>query len=196
MIDEYKNLILKTRQLLPDSEIVGSEILPRYYENMSQFRSYESKRRRFNSMLQELCTEKGMGYVRHSNISHSHLYDGIHLNRRFGTSQYVKNIKVVVNPLVGVINDPATNNYQRKQRSTEQGWKRKADDFRLDEESSFGQFGSFPHQHRRNQRQPWAGRSPNRHQDWNSLREPNKIPNNVNMRLLRLALGLDDDQCI
>jgi hypothetical protein len=133
-----------------------------------------------------------MGYVRHGNISHIHLYDGIHLNKRIGTSQYVRNIKAVVNPLVGVINDPVANNYQRKQRTTEQDWKRKSDDFRLDGESSFGQLRTFPHQHRQNQRQSWAGRSPNRHQNWNSFREPN-IPNNVNVRLLRLALGIEDD---
>jgi hypothetical protein len=43
-IEDFKTLILKTQQLLPESEIVVSEILPRFYESTPQSRSYELRK--------------------------------------------------------------------------------------------------------------------------------------------------------
>ncbi|CAC5417376.1 unnamed protein product [Mytilus coruscus] len=52
----------------------------------------------------KLCTEYGLKFVKHENFGQFHFADGIHLTHDNGIPLYVRYLKHVVNPLLGVIN--------------------------------------------------------------------------------------------
>lgn len=82
VIECFETWILKIHHLLPESEIVVNEILPKFYENTAQSRIYESRRKKLNVMLKDLCAAMAVKYVYgcHSNISYILLFDDVHLH--------------------------------------------------------------------------------------------------------------------
>ncbi|CAG2222222.1 unnamed protein product [Mytilus edulis] len=100
-----KRLILNTQRLVPGSNIIINAILPRFYRNAHSSKTYESKRTKCNNILSDLCNEYSLKFVKHENFVPFHFTDGIHLNHNDGIPLYVRNLKHVVNPLLGVIND-------------------------------------------------------------------------------------------
>lgn len=53
--DSMEKLQLDTQRLLPESRIIISEILPRFYKNQVSRRNYERKRVECNQLIFNLC---------------------------------------------------------------------------------------------------------------------------------------------
>lgn len=56
-----------------------------------------------------MCNQYEARYVHHENLSQRHFYDGVHLSRNEGIALYVRNLKEIVNPLLGVKKDDQNN---------------------------------------------------------------------------------------
>lgn len=104
-----ERLIINTKERFPSSQIIVSQLLPRFYQNRTLSNEYEEKRVKCNKLLYELCKKYGVHYVEH-NLRQIHFYDGIHLNRNGGIGAYVRNLKRIVNPLLGIIGKQDTQN--------------------------------------------------------------------------------------
>ena len=70
-----------------------------------------------NQLLSVLCEEYRVKYVPHTNLSQIHFGDGVHLSKDDGIALYVRNLKEILNPLLGVKNEqrnePRNNNPKR-----------------------------------------------------------------------------------
>ena len=104
VVNSIKRLVLDTQRLVPGNNIIINGILPRFYRNLQQRKQYETKRIKCNCMLSELCDSYGLKFVNHENLTQIHFEDGIHLSHDGGIAQYVRNLKEVVNPLLGITN--------------------------------------------------------------------------------------------
>ena len=178
---------------MPGCNIVVNELLPRYYRNVHQRREFESKRIECNHTISEICRDLGVKFVCHQNITQIHFSDGIHLNRECGISQYVKNLKLIANPLVGVKSDhnPSMEKVSNSAMHTNTGGHqlkgnynhgkfRRQDDYRYEQQGQpyFNQHD----QYRRN----YGNRQFNRYDDRGISSDFRDT--NINMKLLRLAL--------
>ncbi|CAC5389185.1 unnamed protein product [Mytilus coruscus] len=105
VVEEIEQLIIDTKKSLPESQIIISQILPRFYRNQNLEQEYEVKRVECNQLLYELCKRYEAYYVQHENLTQVHFQDGIHLNKQRGIKLYVRNLKEMVNPLIGVKSD-------------------------------------------------------------------------------------------
>ena len=104
VVEKMEELIVKTKKINPDTNILISELLPRFYKNPEATKRYEEKREKCNSLLFNLCAAHDIKYIEHDNLSFKHFYDGIHLHRKRGVGIYILNIKKVTNPILGVQN--------------------------------------------------------------------------------------------
>ncbi|CAC5362708.1 unnamed protein product [Mytilus coruscus] len=105
VVEEIEQLIIDTKKSLPKSQIIISQILPRFYRNQNLEQEYEVKKVECNQLLYELCKRYEAYYVQHENLTQVHFQDGIHLNKQRGIKLYVRNLKEIVNPLIGVKSD-------------------------------------------------------------------------------------------
>ncbi|CAC5395340.1 unnamed protein product [Mytilus coruscus] len=93
VVSDMKKLVLTTQRLVPGSNIIINELLPRYYNNYKHTEDYEVKRLDCNALLAKLCTEFNLKFVCHRNLTQIHFSDGIHLDVYAGIGIYVRNLK-------------------------------------------------------------------------------------------------------
>lgn len=78
---------------------------------------YEIRQMKCNQLLSVLCEKYKVKYVPHTNPSQIHFGDGVHLSKDGGIALYVRNLKEILNPLLGVKNEqrnePRNNNPMR-----------------------------------------------------------------------------------
>ena len=117
VVENVEKLILDTQRQTPDSNIIISQILLRFYRNQQMRHEYEIKRMKCNQLLSVLCEEYKVKYVLHTNLSQIHFGDGVHLSKDSGIALCVRNLKEILNPLLGVKNEqrnePRNNNPMR-----------------------------------------------------------------------------------
>ena len=126
-----------------------------------------------------LCEEYRVKYVPHTNPSHIHFGDGVHLSNDGGIALYVRKLKEIFNPLLGVKdeqrNEPRNNNpmKNRNMRNNQT------------EMQSYNRFdGGYWRCNNNNNSNNW--KNDEFYQDFDCNNSYNK---DINMRLLRLALG-------
>ena len=118
VVKEVENLVKMTKQMLPHVNIIFSEIIPRYYNDINQLTQYEQKRVLYNILLKEYCNEIDAKLVNFGRMTANLFYDGIHFNEH-GISVYVRQLKQVLNPLLGVSQNFGESSYSRSKISTE-----------------------------------------------------------------------------
>ena len=208
VVKNMEKLIIDTQRQIPGSNIIISSILPCFYRNQMHRREYETKRIKCNKQLSNLCDQYGLKYVSHNNLRQIHFEDGIHLSKDGGISLYVRNLKNVLNPLLGVKNDHRneqkfhqTGNNRRENFSSSRNYSQNQSHY--GNESVFEGFNNrgFDGSKWPADNNPYYGgyeqttnhdnnRSWNNDQFYynnNNMYNQNK---GINMRLLRLALGL------
>ncbi|CAG2238824.1 unnamed protein product [Mytilus edulis] len=121
VVEEIEQLIVDTKKSMPESQIIISQILPRFYRNQNMDQEFEVKRVECNQLLYELCKQYEAYYVQHENLTQVHFQDGIHLNKQRGIKLYVRNLKEIVNPLIGVKNDDQDNSRNHHVREKPDG---------------------------------------------------------------------------
>lgn len=94
VVNEVEQLSLTAQKLNPAYNIFINETLPRFYRNNNESHKFDLKRMRFNSELSVLCENLSVKLICHQNLSQ------VHFGVKLGVSQYVKNIKEVVNPFI------------------------------------------------------------------------------------------------
>ena len=56
-------------------------------------------------LLSVLCEKYKVKYVPHTNLGQIHFGDGVHLSKDSGIALYVRNLKEILNSLLGVKNE-------------------------------------------------------------------------------------------
>ncbi|CAG2251087.1 unnamed protein product [Mytilus edulis] len=200
-----ERLILDTQRLVPGSNIIINAILPRFYRNAHSSKTYESKRSKCNSMLSDLCNEYSLKFVKHENFVQFHFTDGIHLNQNDGIPLYVRNLKHVVNPLLGVINDQQNfENHQFPRQRNQQFRRENGNHFykhpnpyderpnRYDEENHQSATYMYDNSNNFYERETnHQNASHDKHNNYYQSYDDNLSNNGINMRLLKLALEGD-----
>ena len=181
--EDMRQLIYTTQRKVPGSEIVVNELLPRYYKRIQDRREYEHKRIKCNQLLSELCDDLGVHFVRHDDISQIHFSDGIHLTTDGGISQYVMNLKQIVNPLIDVKNDQNPEKQFNRNRHNSNA--------RSNPNTYNGPHDRDGRGRQDYDRNGYKQQFDNNRQNPNDNRDPNNnlgIESSINMKLLRLAL--------
>lgn len=182
---DIEELIKTTKNKIPGCNIIINELLPRYYLNIQSRNEYERKRIQCNLHLAEICDRYDAKYVTHQNISQIHFSDGIHLNHEGGTSQYVRNLKQIVNPLVGVKSDEnQTNKFHPRNQDPFSYAKKDNGQRRNYNQQNQNRAGQNRYQHTPTNNTVARPRYDNEYQDdYKDCRN-----SDINMKLLRLAL--------
>ncbi|CAG2234409.1 unnamed protein product [Mytilus edulis] len=190
-----ERLILNTQRLVPGSNIIINAILPRFYRNAHSSKTYESKRTKCNNMLSDLCNEYSLKFVKHENFVQFHFTDGIHLNHNDGIPLYVRNLKHVVNPLLGVINDQQNfENHQFPRQRNQQFRRENGNHFykcpnQYDEENHQSDTYMYDNNNNFYERETnHQNASHDKHNNYYQSYDDNLNNNGINMRLLKLAL--------
>ena len=113
VIQELEDLISELKRELPNLKLIIAEILSRCYKKTSS--EFDEKILLYSSLLKNFCFDINAEYVHCEQMSSDDLYDGIHLNE-YGIKLYVKCVKKVLNPLLGVQTELKTENESRKMR--------------------------------------------------------------------------------
>jgi lysophospholipase L1-like esterase len=113
VIQELEDLISELKRELPSSKLIVAELLPRFYKKTSS--EFDEKILLYSSLLKNCCFDINAEYVNCEQMSSDDLYDGIHLNE-YGIKLYVKCVKKVLNPHLGVQTELKTENESRKIR--------------------------------------------------------------------------------
>ena len=135
----------------------------------------KQKRTTCNKLIYDLCDRYGAKYIYHENLSQIHFIDGIHLSSDGGIAQYVRNLKEVINPLLGVISENQSDARKNNFRSEKDRYNHN-DDFRNYRRYRQYETAQNPHNNMRN---------------WNDVYYPNfdhTVNSDINMKLLKLAL--------
>ena len=101
VMKEVEELVNTTKEILPNANISFVEILPRFYDNITKLTQFDQKRMLYNNLLKDYCVDLDAKYVKFNNMIADCFYDGIHFNEK-GVRIYVKYIKEVLNPILGV----------------------------------------------------------------------------------------------
>ena len=110
----------------PMTKILVGEILPRFYKDKSESKSFERKRIEYNSKLKMLCEKQGIDVIEHSNLTQIDFSDGIHLSQENGIPQFIRNMKEKLNPLLGVTNQMNTFKPSNNLQNSYQGYRQNA----------------------------------------------------------------------
>ncbi|CAG2234413.1 unnamed protein product [Mytilus edulis] len=90
----FMELLKETKESMPpDCNIFVGEILPRFYQNRTETRKFT--------------------IIRQKNLTRNDFMDGIHLSLEKGVPTYVRNLKEILNPILGI---SSGNNQQRRER--------------------------------------------------------------------------------
>ncbi|XP_063447952.1 probable basic-leucine zipper transcription factor E [Mytilus trossulus] len=213
VVEEIEQLIVDTKKSMPESQIIISQILPRFYRNQNMDQEFEVKRVECNQLLYELCKQYEAYYVQHENLTQVHFQDGIHLNKQRGIKLYVRNLKEIVNPLIGVKNDDQDNsrnhhvrekpdgapNYTRYRQPNKMYNDRYDDSLKQPRYNDNHQY----HQSNRNYDNSWRFNNHNNNQKqqdhaygyngnnrWQNNNNNQYRNDDINLRMLRIALGM------
>lgn len=126
-----------------------------------------------------------------------HFEDEIHLSHNGGIAQYVRNLKEVVNPLLGVANEHRDIGNQQFQRFHSEDQSRKSPtkehhDFRSQQYRQFrndDQRRKYPTGYYRGDKNQASRFHENYNNNFYQGYEDDNIYNSIDMRLLKLALG-------
>nr|XP_006825658.1 PREDICTED: uncharacterized protein LOC102806397 [Saccoglossus kowalevskii] len=115
-MEEYRKLINNMKQKYPTAKICVSSIIHRRYDvNINKNIDVLNKKLKVMSNNGDNYI-----YIDNDNISYiTHLYDTVHLNKR-GTAVFVKNMKDVIGPLIGVtrqINKPGYSSQWKEKKN-------------------------------------------------------------------------------
>nr|XP_006820650.1 PREDICTED: putative leucine-rich repeat-containing protein DDB_G0290503-like [Saccoglossus kowalevskii] len=115
-MEEYRKLINNMKQKYPTAKICVSSIIHRRYDvNINENIDVLNKKLKVMSNNGDNYI-----YIDNDNISYiTHLYDTMHLNKR-GTAVFVKNMKDVIGPLIGVtrqINKPGYSSQWKEKKN-------------------------------------------------------------------------------
>ncbi|CAG2192101.1 unnamed protein product [Mytilus edulis] len=114
VIPPFMELLKETKESMPpDCNIFVGEILPRFYQNRTETRKFDEKRLDFNKILENHTEEYGFTIIRQKNMTRNDFRDGIHLSLEKGVPTYVRNLKEILNPILGI---SSGNNQQRRER--------------------------------------------------------------------------------
>ncbi|CAC5411507.1 unnamed protein product [Mytilus coruscus] len=164
-----KKLVLTTQRLVPGSKFIINELLPRYYINHKHTEDYEVKRLDCNALLAKLCTEFNLKFVCHRNLTQIHFSDGIHLDVYAGIGIYVRNLKSIVSPLLGVVNQQYT-------ESRQSNWRNQQHERHYTFDRNPGD----------NHSSQWQDKF--RNNNFNDYHQTSRRNSDMNLKLLRLAL--------
>jgi hypothetical protein len=102
VMKEIEQMVKVTRELYPESDVVFTEILPRFYRDMNMLSQYNQKRRLVNNLLKDYCNDLELAIVNFGDyFDIDSFYDGIHLNQK-RINVYVSQVKRVLNPIMGM----------------------------------------------------------------------------------------------
>ena len=102
VMKEIEQMVKVTREMYPESNVVFTEILPRFYRDMNMLTQYNQKRRLFNNLLKDYCNDLVLAIVNFGDyFDIDSFYDGIHLNQK-GINVYVCQVKRDLNPIMGM----------------------------------------------------------------------------------------------
>lgn len=114
VVREMRELVEECEQAVPGCKILVGEILPRFYSNNTERQKFERKRTQYNSMITSI---KNITIVEHRNLTQVHFDDGVHLSPESGVPIFVRNIKEILDPILGVQHQ-SVNHRQRYQNRT------------------------------------------------------------------------------
>ncbi|CAG2253932.1 unnamed protein product [Mytilus edulis] len=150
------------------------------------------------NILSDLCNEYSLKFVKHENFLQFHFTDGIHLNQNDGIPLYVRNLKHVVNPLLGVINDQQNfENHQFPRQRNQQFRRENGNHFykrpnRYDEENHQSATYMYDNNNNFYERETnHQNASHDKHNNYYQSYDDNLSNNGINMRLLKLALRFE-----
>jgi predicted DNA-binding protein YlxM (UPF0122 family) len=63
VMKEIEQMVKVTREMYHDSNVVFTEILPRFYRDMNMLTQYNQKRRLFNNLLKDYCNDLELAIV-------------------------------------------------------------------------------------------------------------------------------------
>lgn len=102
VMKEIEQMVKVTREMYPESNVVFTEILPRFYRDMNMLTQYNQKRRLFNNLLKDYCNDMELAIVNVGDyFDTDSFYDGIHLIQK-GINVDVCQVKRVLNPIMGM----------------------------------------------------------------------------------------------
>jgi len=102
LMKEIEQMVKVTREMYPESNVVYTEILPRFYRDMNMLTQYNQKRRLFNNLLKDYCKDLELAIVNFGDyFDIDSFYDGIHLNQK-EINVYVSQVKRVLSPIMGM----------------------------------------------------------------------------------------------
>ena len=114
VIQELEDLISELKRELPSLKLIIAEILPRFYKKTPS--EFDEKILLYSSLLKKtFCFDINIECVNFEQMSSDDFYGGIHLNE-YGIKLYVKCVKKVLNPLLGVQTELKTENESIKMR--------------------------------------------------------------------------------
>ena len=102
VVEDMRELVELVKHTHPTSKIILGEILPRFYKDISESRSFERKRVKDNMKIKTVCEDFEIELTEHTNLSQIDFVDGIHLSQDSCIPQFVRNIKDKLNPILGV----------------------------------------------------------------------------------------------
>ncbi|CAG2247486.1 unnamed protein product [Mytilus edulis] len=172
VVNDMKKLVLATQRLVPGSNIIINELLPRYYKNYKHTEDYEVKRLDCNALLEKLCSEFNLKFVHHRNLTQINFSDGIHLDVYAGIGIYVRNLKSIVSPLLGVVNPQYT-------ESRQSNW-------RNQQHERHYTFNRNPWDNHHDHSSQWQDKFTNN--NFNDYQQTSRRNSDMNLKLLRLAL--------
>ena len=97
-----EDLIYTCRNCEKETEIVISEITPRFQSNFAWRGTYETKRQDFNLGLRQICDQYKCNIVQSPNFYEHEVIDGIHPTVESGVPKLVSAYKSVTNKLLGM----------------------------------------------------------------------------------------------
>ena len=102
VMKEIEQMVKVTREMYHDSNVVFTEILPRFYRYMNMLTQYNQKGRLFNNLLKDYCNDLELAIVNFGDYFDIDIfYDGIHLIQT-GINVDVCQVKRVLNPIMGM----------------------------------------------------------------------------------------------
>lgn len=119
VLQEMEDLILVCKQVIPQTKIILSEILPRFQPNFSWREIYETKRQEYNAGLKYVAQKYECNIIKSPFLNNEDVIDGIHPTVESGVPKLVRCYKNVTNGLLNVkrTNQNYNSNYPKYSKS-------------------------------------------------------------------------------
>lgn len=144
---EMHDLLKSYMSKFPNSKIVISEALPRLMANSGQTNRYMDNANEFNQIMRDVMNDSNL-VITHPGLQnpHSHQYDrfGLHLTGK-GLRTFVAELKLVVNPLLGMIPYHTYADWSRDARPTQHQHAQQSprNNLRYGETRNMNRFGDY-----------------------------------------------------